>query len=148
MNLASADRSDSYTHVAYANDKALGSRITEFLDATSITEHFPKGVKLGSRAAAGYLNMEGGWANASDGVRRAMDIVRARNGNILEGHEVSTINFGRGGNAEGVTLVSGEVIEADVTVIATGSWTSSLLSDVVGLDDRILATGCRLLPPS
>lgn len=144
LNIMSAGQSGSYTHSAYANDKALRSRVTDLLDSTSITDHFPKGVKLGSRAAAGYLNWDAGWANASEGVRRAMAIVRGQNGEILEGRELSTVNFGDNGQPEGVTLVSGEVIEADVTVIATGSWTAPLLSDVAqGLDDRILATGYR-----
>jgi sarcosine oxidase / L-pipecolate oxidase len=146
MNLISVDRPDSYTYAAYENDKALGSQITGLLNASSITDHFPKGVRLGLPKAAGYLNMEGGWADASEGIRRAMDIVRAGNGEILEGRQVSHLNFGSTGQAGGVTLVSGEVIDADVTVIATGSWTGSLLSDVaLGLDDRILATGCHLL---
>lgn len=134
---------DSYMDGAYQNDIKLGGRITDLTSHAHVKAQFPQNVPLGlTDLAKGYLNKDGGWANASKGVSLALDKIKALGGTILPDKEVARLVIDGEERVTGAELVSGERITADATIIATGSWTGSLFPEQsYGLDSRLLATG-------
>jgi len=136
-------KGSSYIDDAYRHDVALGSRVVHLPTRDAIAQHFPSNVEIGCHDSAGYLNRDGGWANASLGISTLVEKVRGLGAEILPGREMVEIVFSPDGEkALGVRLKSGEVMTADVTVIATGAWTGSLVPDVdLGIAERLLATG-------
>jgi len=93
------------------------------------------------RTGSAYWNPEAGWAEADkaveamlkEAVKRGVKYVQ---GNVVELllHEPPT----RG--VRGVKLASGELLEADKVVLATGAWTSQLMSpmeDRLDMDEKI-----------
>ncbi|KAI0079301.1 FAD dependent oxidoreductase [Panus rudis PR-1116 ss-1] len=130
----------SYTDSAYKNDVANGARIEPLNTEEAIRAVFPPNVKTGSfEGKSGYINRDGGWANASQGIKLMMDKVLALGGRIVPGKAVVDL-MKRDGKTAGVRCADGSEIEADLVVIASGSWTAS---NFPGLDlgSKCLATG-------
>jgi sarcosine oxidase / L-pipecolate oxidase len=135
-------RDAGYVNSSYDNDLALGARL-EILDSDGevIRGIFPTGLKLGSIfESAGYLNRNGGWANASQGIRLLMSKVAALGGNFALGKTAETLIRTDAGRTSGVRCTDGSIYRADVVVLATGSWTASAFPELV-LQDHCLATG-------
>ena len=91
----------------------------------------------------GYINWNSGWADAEACVRYALRRIK-RDGKgrveIRAGVKVERLlveEQGKDKRCAGVMLESGEKIMADLTVVAAGAWTPSLID----LQGRCLATG-------
>lgn len=137
--LGGTSGSELYSGSAYQNDVIIGSDIAAFSDQASAKAFFPAEAKLGTEIKEGYINRENGWAYATRGVARALDAVRALGGEVMTGQDVERIRLDYNGRATGVVLRSGEEHAADYTVIATGSWTPSVIG--MGVSSNLLATG-------
>ncbi|KAF2012793.1 FAD/NAD(P)-binding domain-containing protein [Aaosphaeria arxii CBS 175.79] len=88
----------------------------------------------------GYWNPNAGWADASDAVAAMLQDALKR-GVRYETGDVDGLVRGAGG-VHGVKTKSGRVYEADKILLATGAWTSQLLSPVedelnIADDDRV-----------
>lgn len=89
-----------------------------------------------------YLNHEGGWAAAGDATALMGEWVRDLGGVMRANSEV--VDFGLDqGKVTSVVLKGGERVPCDTLVIATGSWTPSLLhaSPINPLEGLITASG-------
>lgn len=134
----------AYIDEAYRNDVTLGARVEPLADERALRAVFAPGVPTGAALdrASGYLNRDGGWAAASDGVAHAIGKVRALGGRVLGGRRVAAL-VKTNGVTSGVRCADGAVIEADLVVVATGSWTASTFPEL-DLGERCLATGSVL----
>lgn len=102
---------------------------------------FPPGVKTGSfEGASGYLNYEGGWAFASQGVAVLLERVKKLGAVVYPGKSVVDLVKGEDGVTRGVKTADGSSYDADLVVIASGSWTPSTFPKL-DLFDKCLATG-------
>ncbi|MCJ1249625.1 hypothetical protein MMC30_006851 [Trapelia coarctata] len=88
-----------------------------------------------------YWNPEAGWAEADKAVEAMLKEATMRGVNYLQGNIVELLlheSPTRG--VRGVKLSSGKVIEADKVVLATGAWTSQLMStteDILDMEEEI-----------
>ncbi|WPH02101.1 Hypothetical protein R9X50_00495600 [Acrodontium crateriforme] len=74
----------------------------------------------------GYVNWTSGWADAEAGVRYVREQVEKTNRINFRTAEVKRLQFGPD-RVEGVELSSGEILTADLVVLATGAWTPRLV---------------------
>ncbi|KAH9942218.1 FAD dependent oxidoreductase [Epithele typhae] len=133
------DAYHEYTDKAYENDIAHGARVDLVDTVDAARAYFPDGVTISMTDARGYLNRDGGWAWASKGIQRAMELVTALGGKIVPGKAVAQL-LRTDGRATGVRCVDGSTFAADAVVLATGSWSASAFPDL-GLEGQCLATG-------
>jgi len=129
-----------YANDAYRNDVALGARLELLTNGVAIRQVFPPQANVASFLnATGYLNRDGGWAHASQGVSLLMDKVIALGGQVVAGKAVETL-LRRDGKTVGVQCADGTVFHAKVVVLAAGSWTASSFPEL-RLDEQCVATG-------
>jgi sarcosine oxidase/L-pipecolate oxidase len=142
ITLGGGTAQGAYTTAALANDKDLGADVTEIKDEASFKSYFPlPNDSVGSFSYdLGYVNRDGGWANATKAVTLLLNEVRGLGGDVHGGTEVSGLRSDTGGRVIGVELVSGDTLNGDIVVVATGAWTPSLFPDQ-GLQTKLLATG-------
>ncbi|KAF1851071.1 FAD dependent oxidoreductase [Cucurbitaria berberidis CBS 394.84] len=76
----------------------------------------------------GYWNPDAGWADAGDAVQKMMDVAVTR-GVKYECGDVQSIIVGEQG-VRGVRTTDGRIYNAEQVLLATGAWTSKLLSSV------------------
>jgi len=152
---------------SYENDVAEGSRVLVLPDADSIRSAFPKPLQpltttatpapeadaappsprdaLGTfTTRTGYMNYDGGWAEAARAVKILIDVVVSRGAKVEGGKEVVTLlkNARADGSrcTHGVQCSDGSTYFADRVIVATGSWTASNFPGLA-LDRMCLATG-------
>lgn len=129
----------SYAELALQNDIDHGVRVKRLSGSADLLPHFPADIKLGPRMLSGfegYLNLDGGWANAKQGVELAMAKVRELGARFEPNKRVC----GLASDGRGVTLEDGTETRARLIVIASGSWTPSAFPGL-GVTQRIVATG-------
>jgi len=139
--------SSSYADDAYLNDLKLGCRLVPLPDPGAIRSAFPFGVPVGSfeetswpyLRCTGYINRDGGWADAGQGIRILLSKVQSLGGIIHAGKSVCSVQQ-KDGRVTGVLCTNGNSYEAELVVIATGSWSPSTFPDL-GLQHTCLATG-------
>lgn len=147
------------------NDVTEGARVTKFdlsgFDATSqeksdpaggpgerqgsennLFSIFPPGVQLGEAFSdvQAFLNHDGGWADSERGVAQAIEKARARGAKVIGGKQVEKLLKTAEGVTNGVRCSDEGVCEADLVLIATGSWTASSFPEL-RLGDKCRATG-------
>ena len=129
-----------YASDSYTNDVAIGARITNLDDREAILSAFPSDIKIGALdGMKGYLNRDGGWAFATQGITKMTDRVRYMGGTVIgakDARELLRVN----GRTTGVKCSDGTIMDADLVVIASGSWTASSFSEL-DLETSCLATG-------
>ncbi|KAL7277840.1 hypothetical protein ACG7TL_008785 [Trametes sanguinea] len=131
---------ETYTDKAYENDVALGARIEYLSGPDAVRQVFPPSVNISvPEHARGYLNRDGGWAFASQGISRMMDKVTALGGKLIPGKPVAEL-LKTDGKTTGVRCEDGSVFEADLIVLSAGSWTASAFPEL-SLQKTCLATG-------
>ncbi|KAG8708431.1 hypothetical protein FRC09_001258 [Ceratobasidium sp. 395] len=156
----------AYSRAAQENDIAAGGRVTLLPTVEDIKRAFPPGVALGEVSEAQdtegiaaknscYLNSDGGWVGATTAMNALLRRVKAYEGrgmNILAGRRVTGLEIDAEGRAAGVRFTRNEgsqgeeVLTADVIVLATGAWSSSLFpDDSFGLSKLMKATGQSVL---
>lgn len=133
--------SGAYSDEAYVNDRTIGARIADLRDASAIRSIFPTGVKIASfEGAEGYFNRDGGWAAAAQGVETLLKKVRDKGVEVLAGRPVTGLIKDTEGRTVGVKTQDGTVLDADLVVIASGSWTPATFR-TLDLKGKCLATG-------
>jgi sarcosine oxidase/L-pipecolate oxidase len=76
-----------------------------------------------------YVNPEAGWADAGTAVKVMIGESMKAGVEYRVGKAVDIVHGGQN-VVKGVKLAGGEVIEADKVILATGAWTSSLMSGI------------------
>ena len=118
----------------------MGATVEPLIDSNAIRAIFPFHTPTAPFAGcAGYLNRNGGWADAGQGMSVLLDEVKALNGKVLPGMNVSRI-LRKGGQTSGVQCSDGTVFDAALVVLAAGSWTPSAFPEL-DLGRICLATG-------
>ena len=134
---------DSYVDKSYDNDIAQGARAEIVETPEAMRALFPTTASVAvPENVHGYINHDGGWAWATQGILCAMDHITARGGNIVPGKAVIEL-VQEGSKLTGVRCADGSSFYADIVVLAAGSWTASAFPDL-GLDGQCLATGYKL----
>lgn len=125
--LGSPDSVVDYKHKSYLHDLEMGVRVVPLENHTALSQVFPPGARVGSFwQHTGYLNQDSGWANAGQGVSILMSKVTALHGKIITGKTaIELIQQGPDLKTTGVRCSDGTVFEADLVILATGSWTGS-----------------------
>ena len=132
--------SQAYTDKSYKNDIALGARIDDLKTPEAIRAIFPPGVPTASfEGTSGYLNRDGGWAFAEQGVAQLMRKVQEQGAQIVAGKSVVEL-IRKDGRTKGVKCADGSTYDAELVVIASGSWTPSSFP-TLDLQGNCLATG-------
>ncbi|KAE9377067.1 FAD dependent oxidoreductase [Stipitochalara longipes BDJ] len=86
----------------------------------------------------GYINTSSGWADAEEGMKWLHRHVESTGRiNFITGEAVSLLKSKNGTKILGAALKSGPPLLADLTILATGAWTGSLID----LRGRATATG-------
>lgn len=133
---------EAYADKAYRNDLLLGATLTQVADTEAIRSAFPSKVPTATfENISGYLNKEGGWADAGQGVAILIDKVISLGGKILPGKPVRRITRNNDGKTNGVECQDGTFYEAVTVIIATGSWTPSTFPDLAAGFTSGLSTG-------
>ncbi|KAG9094764.1 hypothetical protein FRC06_010499 [Ceratobasidium sp. 370] len=152
-----------YSRAAQENDIAAGSRVTLLPTVPDIKQVFPVGITVGEIAEAQdpegivaknscYFNSDGGWVGATTAMNALLRRVKGYEGrgvNILTGRRVTGLEMDTEGRAVGVRFTRNEgqgeeerVLTANVIILATGAWSSSLFpDDSFGLTKLMKATG-------
>lgn len=140
LTSAVADRK-SYVTKSYENDVSLGASVIKLADGEAIRARLSQRVNLGSfTESSGYVNHDGGWANATHSLQLMMNNVIAEGGKIIAGKTVSKL-LKENGRSRGVECDDGTCLTADIIILATGSWTASTFRNL-DLRGKCLATGC------
>lgn len=109
-------------------------------DGTAIRSVFPQDVKVASfEALSGYLNHDGGWADAAKGVSIMISSVVAQEGKVLSRKRAAKL-LRQDGRTSGVQCEDGTVFKADLVILAAGSWTASSFPDL-DFRGKCIATG-------
>ncbi|KIX99922.1 uncharacterized protein Z520_04559 [Fonsecaea multimorphosa CBS 102226] len=144
--LTADEDKDAYLRQSLANVRNLAqdggnvdlSKIREIRGRDEIRKATGYGSVSGDH---GYANFNSGWADAEACVAYALRRIQSESGGrvtIRPGAQVARLVFS-GSNCQGVELAGagGEQIHADLTVVAAGAWSPSLID----LQGRCLATG-------
>lgn len=131
-----------YVTKSMANVKqAFGEKVQRLKDREAIRAACGTG---GATGESGYINHASGWADAEAGMRFLRQKVEARKNVTFLTVEVEGLVYGEeakeeegGARVVGARLKGGDVLEAELTILATGSWTPGL----VDLEGRAVATG-------
>ncbi|WVF69409.1 hypothetical protein IAT40_004186 [Kwoniella sp. CBS 6097] len=108
---------------------------------TDVAKAYPEGVPLGDFAQQHvYINEAGGWANSRGAVvdvnSRSRELgVRFEQGEALE---FVYSSLGNKKDVEGVRTLNGKVYQADMVILAAGSWSNKLVPE---LGEELLPTG-------
>lgn len=138
--LGSPESGGTYVDESYKNDVALGTKVKLLNDGNAIRSTFPSHTPTADFAGcAGYLNRSSGWADAGQGTSMLLDEVKALNGKVLPGMNVTRI-LREGGQTTGVECSDGTVFDAALVILAAGSWTPSTFPEL-DLSRICLATG-------
>jgi len=138
-----------YTGQSFNNDIKEGARVERLDSAASIRARFPSDLcdsgKLGTFSSVdvsstGYINHDGGWAEAERAVSLLMDHVKKRGVKVLPGKAVYELIRDERGHTKGLHCVDGSEYRADVVVLALGSWTAGTFPSLP-LMGKCLATG-------
>ncbi|KAF2167875.1 hypothetical protein M409DRAFT_65940 [Zasmidium cellare ATCC 36951] len=104
--------------------KEDGADVTLFQDREGAKQ--ATGAKGGYIGDKGMVNWTSGWAHAEDGIKYMRKKIEALGRVQFRTAEVKRLLF-NSSNVEGVELVNGEHITAELTVLATGAWTPKLI---------------------
>jgi sarcosine oxidase / L-pipecolate oxidase len=97
---------------------------------------------LGPVAKSGYLNLDGGWADARKGIERALLKVQELGGKVYAGKTMSKLlKTSDGLQTRGVECLDGSSYEADLVIVAAGAWTVSSVPELATLAGVAKATG-------
>lgn len=146
LSSASHAVGSSYVKKALAVNKdpklAVEGKSVASLDGPEAFQaRYPKEVEKGTfEGEVGYFNPHCGWANARGAMDAVCDRVRAAGVSFAVGEAASLVyeDERAGKDVKGVRTKAGETLMADLVILATGSWTASLLPE---MGNELLATG-------
>lgn len=131
---------EAYASESFANDVAIGAHVLKLDGREAIQSAFPSEVNIGAmEGMKGFLNRDGGWAFAAQGITKMTERVLSMGGKVIGGKDARGLSK-VGGRTTGVKCSDGTTMNADLVVIASGSWTASSFTDL-DLENSCLATG-------
>lgn len=102
---------------------------------------FPSAAKTSSfEGQSGYLNHDGGWVHASQGMEIILEKVKQMGGKVFSG-QTSVGLVCHEGRTVGVGLSDGTTWPADLVVLSVGSWTAATFGGSLELGEMCVATG-------
>ncbi|KIY68064.1 FAD dependent oxidoreductase [Cylindrobasidium torrendii FP15055 ss-10] len=124
----------AYIDAAYETDKSLGLRLEKLPTGSDVHTNLSSTLQGKAFASSftdvqGYLNKDGGWAHAANGVAGLTEQVRKLGGKVLPGKTVRHL-LKEQGKTSGVECDDGSKYHAVYTVICTGAWTGSLFPEL------------------
>ncbi|KAG2043778.1 FAD dependent oxidoreductase [Suillus americanus] len=140
---------DAYTEQSIINDLKHGAKVERLDSPASIKAQFPSDLynsgRLGSFtsldvSSTSYINHDGGWAEAERAVSLLMEHVKKRGVQVLPGKVVQELVKDERGQTKGVRCTDDSEYEANVVILALGSWTASVFPSL-NLTGKCLATG-------
>jgi sarcosine oxidase/L-pipecolate oxidase len=137
-----AEQNRDYVEKSFQNISTLlqeqGVDVKNKLELLPDREAIRRVAKTGGvPGSRGYVNWTSGWADAEESMKFVRATAQKRpNIQFLVGTVSSVVENNNG--VQGVRLEDGRILKADLTVLATGAWTPSLLLDLNG---RATATG-------
>lgn len=140
---------DAYIEQSIINDLQHGAKVERLDSPASVRAQFPlelrKSGRLGTftsldASSTNYINHDGGWAEAERAVELLSEHVKKRGVNVLPGKVVKELVKDERGQTKGVRCADDSEYEANVVVLALGSWTASVFPSL-NLSGRCLATG-------
>lgn len=144
MCLAGSDEAGrKFVDSSYQNIEKmkLGPELVSTHD--EIRAKLPQDVEVGRfDGRSGYYNKVGGWGEAARSVEVGLKRVKQLGGKVRAGAEV--VSFKKDGKKiTGVVLQTGEVVPADLVVVAAGAWSPALMASpaVAARFPQIVATG-------
>lgn len=133
-----AMRPGGFEHESFQFLTALGEKL-ERLDSTAIARRFP--AWAADKYPDGYLNPHGGWAASGKVVAWLATKARREGVHVFENCAFDRL-LENGSRVIGVRAKDGREFRADLTLLATGAWTPTLLPE---LSDVMWATGQPVL---
>ncbi|KDE02469.1 hypothetical protein MVLG_06978 [Microbotryum lychnidis-dioicae p1A1 Lamole] len=85
-----------------------------------------------------YYNEAGGWADSRQAVVDVVSILRSSGVHFIQGEAQSLLYANDSRTVQGVKLIDGRTLTADLTILASGAWTSRLLPE---LGHELVPTG-------
>jgi sarcosine oxidase/L-pipecolate oxidase len=137
---------DTYANDSYKNDVNLRQRVEFLGTGEAIRACFPPQIPMPSfDKSIGYLNQDGGWVNAAQGLSLLLKRVIALNGEVLPGKNVIKLCPREKISEYGCPTIEiqcsdSTVLSADLVIVATGSWTASAFPELA-IGNICLATG-------
>ena len=128
----------------FAIEKASGANVTALSTSEDVSAALPPSSRPGALTGrSGYINPEGGWAAASDGISKLAEVISSRGVKIQLGKEVTGLAYDAFGGVCGVRVRGHkDAVEADIVIAACGAWTAPTFADPdLQLDGRVIATG-------
>jgi len=117
-----------YVDESMNNCLSMNLAIDKVSTPEEIKAVFPAGLQTGDFVGRhGYSNKIGGWGEAQRAIELGLARVAAKGGVIRGGAEVVSLQKA-GKKVTGVVLKSGEVVSADLVLVAAGAWTPTLLA--------------------
>ena len=120
-----------FEHDSYDVLRSRGHRL-ERLDAAAIHARFP--AWNADRFVDGYYNPHGGFAESGAVVARLLEDAVARGVEVHEGVSFAALRHAPGDEQRvtGFVAQSGDVVDADVVIVALGAWTARALPKLAG----------------
>lgn len=113
-----------------------------------VRARFPEGAAVLSDLERAYFNQNGGWADATAAMTHMIALAKERGAQFLTGHALVDLVFKTdpGKNEQrvvGIKTANGNVLDADIVVLAMGAWTPSSLRSRpdLGIADKMVASG-------
>lgn len=133
-----------YAMKSYGNVRALeGEKMVELLPGKEEVLRVAPAFGRELNVEGGYVNWGSGWSDAEAAVRFIAEKLQKEGKVSIKTDtdtDVSSLLYGESNNVTGVSLANGTNIKADLTILATGAWTTKLID----LRGRTLSTGQAL----
>lgn len=130
-----------------SNDISYGADILLGNDPLT-RSRFPEDAAVLSNLEQAYFNQNGGWANATAAMTHMIARARELGAQFLTGHALDDLIFKtesgkKGQRVVGIKTANGEVLDADIVILAMGAWTASSLyaRPDLGIADKVAASG-------
>ena len=129
-----------------SNDIDYGADVLRENDPL-VRNYFPADAGVLSNLDQAYLNRNGGWANATAAMTHMITLAKELGAQFLTGQTLVDLVFktepGRKQRVVGIKTANGNVLHADIVVLAMGAWTPSSLcsSPGLGIADKLVASG-------
>ncbi|KAJ4416245.1 hypothetical protein N0V82_006849 [Gnomoniopsis sp. IMI 355080] len=129
----------------YETLRGRGTHIMQDVTLASIASGERWSVLAGTKTAGfgeAYFNPDAGWVDAANATRRYMETAVKKGVRRVVGDVVELLVNREAGRVEGVRTADGQRLTAEKVVLATGAWTSYLVSpveDALGIkyEDRV-----------
>lgn len=131
-----------YAMKSYENVRKLeGEKMVELLPGKEEVLRAAPAYGRELNVAGGYVNWGSGWSDAEASVRFiAEKLQKEGKVSIKTDADVLSLLYDDSNNVTGVSLANGTALYADLTILATGAWTTKLID----LRGRTLSTGQAL----